>query len=703
MTDPLLKDIILDTSEKPDLAQALEALRPEITIAINEQRQYQALQPAPTMLAIIEKMATVMMQGYEINATAIDMRIVNFFVSIQHLFQNDEEFTDFTSAIRNAVNNKENNIVEYIIHPSISRAQTWDLDNLLRELHELQAQEPSVEVRYSKLGMIRQKLHDLVRKKKFLVKNEQRAQRSNDDDDYNDYYRRLMVEDIPNLYRFDTIYLSVGRSTSTYSDLEKITERIKRIEHEYEFFTTVGHVNEGALEENRMKFGAKGANLLALMEFLQKIQQSSYFKNRVHAIEVPPFQLVLADVYTIWKEGERDLAYAELKKVYNAVQGYGSVIIRSSAVYSEDGKETTGAGIYDSVFLKKESTFEQFIVAVEKVYVSCDSEHAKQYRANHEVPNESMGLVVQKAIYDEEMGKQYEYDMEDNQWLTGERGYANSTRPHSTNLLDVHYDSVGFPLIYKKDEIEKVVFSEDDSHGAKTRALYFEVDISQVFDGKVNMTVDDIFGLATMLERHYRCPVQIEYVTDPSNEYGNVFVVQVRPLPSVMFTQQKVEFPKDLEPIGEMHAVGFCDEVLDILPVVLSAFEAEQSTNYKKTGITFFHTTWMGSCNMEGVEKACPQKGVVVLLQETSAGRGHVETIALEKGLVLVFNRFTNERGRIHSIGRVRQASRLQVRNITSGIIQPAKLRVVANGTLARLYEVPVEDGHEIVRPAAEV
>ena len=50
-------------------------------------------------------------------------------------------------------------------------------------------------------------------------------------------------------------------------------------------------------------------------------------------------------------------------------------MIRSSAVYSEDGDEITGAGVYQSVALEGDSTFEDF-VGVTEVYESCNSESA---------------------------------------------------------------------------------------------------------------------------------------------------------------------------------------------------------------------------------------------------------------------------------------------------------------------------------------
>lgn len=679
-----LSDTPLANLDKPNFSQALEALRPEITAAIANPQM---------MHAVVEKVATVIEQGCATKDTTIENQVTEFFLSLASLFKNDEELCAFMNKVHDIPENKDNLQASYMIHTVATRVITRDVKNFTQEIDAIRRDESPMEVRYQKLNAIRPKLYDLIKKKTFLT-DKPENKRENEDD----LYRRITVEDIPHLEAFDYTYIAVGEhSLTSPSGLEEIVTKIKQIEREYELFVTVGHVDEEKLEEHRMKFGAKGANLIALTEFMQKLQASEYFQRKTSTISIPPFQLVLAEIYDLWKRGERDSAYTALRNVYDAVQEYGSVMIRSSAVHSEDGKETTGAGIYESIFLKKGSTFEEFIAAVETVYDSCDSESAKQYRATNSIPNESMGLVIQKAIYDEEMAEWDKYRMEENAaWLTHSRGYINSTRPHSNNLMDIYYESLGFPLVYRKGKVEEVLFADGDTYGAKSSALYFEADPERMLSGKVNLTVDDLWTLATLLEKHYGRPVQIEDVINPNSERGEISVVQVRPLPSMMFTQQKIEFPTDIEPIAEMQAIGFCDGIFDILPPVLEARHEVDSKNHEKEGVVFFHKTFKGSFNMGGIQNACPKKGVVVLLHQSAHGRGHVESIALEKGLVLVFTRLDSTKN-IESIRQIGQVSRLKIRDITSGAIKPGKLRIVANGSRARFYEVPVSEGEEVL------
>jgi len=56
-----------------------------------------------------------------------------------------------------------------------------------------------------------------------------------------------------------------------------------------------------------------------------------------------------------------------------------------------------GAGIYQSVKLKNVS-FESFCNAVEEVYKSYDSEVACNYRAQNNIAEEYMGLVIEPYI-----------------------------------------------------------------------------------------------------------------------------------------------------------------------------------------------------------------------------------------------------------------------------------------------------------------
>lgn len=75
------------------------------------------------------------------------------------------------------------------------------------------------------------------------------------------------------------------------------------------------------------------------------------------------------------------------------------IIIRSSAVFSEDNDQTTGAGIYHSEPLLGKYTFKDFCTAIEKVYISCDSENALLYRQKNNIGDEKMGISIQKYIH----------------------------------------------------------------------------------------------------------------------------------------------------------------------------------------------------------------------------------------------------------------------------------------------------------------
>jgi hypothetical protein len=94
-------------------------------------------------------------------------------------------------------------------------------------------------------------------------------------------------------------------------------------------------------------------------KLLEKLRDAK-IDHRFDFIEIPEFNLLGVDVYKQWLLGEaiRD----ELKEFYTG----GALMIRSSAVYSEDGEAMTGAGVYQSVALEEDSTFEDFVGGLQR-------------------------------------------------------------------------------------------------------------------------------------------------------------------------------------------------------------------------------------------------------------------------------------------------------------------------------------------------
>ena len=198
----------------------------------------------------------------------------------------------------------------------------------------------------------------------------------------------------------------------------------------------------------------------------------------------------------------------------------------------------------------------------------------------------------------------------------------------------------------------------------------------------------DIVSFGRLLERHYGQPVQIEFSTDYDVDKRRTCFqfLQARPLPAKMFEAPKVEFPTDLQPIYECSAEGVCDEVLDLLGVY--------ENNNNKKGFVVYRTSWEGSNKRASLESAMPKEGAVMILSATEPGRGHIETLALERGVTLLFHNrkdlfYDNPdpiiAGTRNSISKCFERRSLGLSGDFAG---HKKVRIVANGKIARIYPV---------------
>lgn len=389
--------------------------------------------------------------------------------------------------------------------------------------------------------------------------------------------------------------------------LDKVVEIIQAIEEEKKFIDTFGYIDKEALRKNCLEFGAKGANMLAAQDFLSKFQ-GTHYDNIVKNISIPRFELISIALYKKWKNGE-DISES-LMDVYELFKGK-AMMVRSSAVYSEDGENMTGAGIYVSVPLKEDATFDEFKTAVEKVYKSCDSKKAGKYRREHGIETEErMGIVVQEKS---------EYP---------DPGYVNSTRPRTNDIIDIKFDYPRAPFSFDVSELDRCIFVREPEK-IFSRASRVEPDFSDMHGYGYYIT--DIAVFARLLEKHYGQPVQMEFSEEAGPLCESRFdCLQVRPLPAKMFKIPDIQLPNDMPFLYECSCEGVCDEVLEILDV--------NKNNNEKKGLVIFASNWEGSQKIKQLERAMPKEGAVMILSVTVSGGGHIETLASERGVTLLFH-----------------------------------------------------------------
>jgi hypothetical protein len=479
--------------------------------------------------------------------------------------------------------------------------------------------------------------------------------------------KQIFPQDVKNLSDHDILSFHYSDSaTNCGSFLERVMGKIVAIETEKELMDEIGCIDKAELNKNRLRFGAKGANLLMISRLLSKFITGK-FGLIVYGISIPTFELIDTNTYQSWKN-QCDIS-EKLRTVYESFCGK-PIMIRSSAVYSEDGENLTGAGIYLSVPLEQGATFEQFCEAVENVYASCEADGARMYRQENGIERELMGLVVQERIEDPMLG------------------CIDSSRPYSAHTSSLKSYGLRQRYIFDSKKLDHCIFTNNTFYVFKNASwLSLEFEDGQLY-------YSEIIAFGRILEKLYGQPVQIEFSENPVSDYHHdMCLLQVRPLPLKMFGVPKIKFPADIEHIYECWAEGTCDEVLDVL-------EFDQK-NTDKNGLVVFNSSWEGSINYYSLRAAMPKQGAVMILVPSTPDRGHIETLALEKGLTILFHReeMPEDYSDDSPVKQTTDYLRKDIRNLfdepyvrlmglCGSFAGHKKVRIVANGKVARIYPV---------------
>jgi len=411
-------------------------------------------------------------------------------------------------------------------------------------------------------------------------------------------------------------------------------------------------VEKQRFDELRHQFGAKAANLIILSEIVEGI--NGLREDDLTRIQIPEFQVVTVDLFGAWNEGE--LSDDQIRPYFEWANGLmngdewssrkspADYIVRSSALYSEDGENVTGAGIYESIIVHAGSTFEDFKEAVSKVYASTDSQQAREYREQHGIDGEAMGLVIQKYIPSTGDG-----------YGKSNKGYINSRLTGVPQLIEVVTQSSR--NFVKRDALDSVLSMPVRTQSRAFRNIQHFLPDMRKIDPDLPVKLGQ---LTLVLERIWGKNVQVEFVADG---FG-INVVQVRELPDKALGQEVlVEFP-DQEPIHSGASIGIGDMVLDVLD--------NEAINYEKSGVVVLEGNRKWTLNPR--TGAFPKEGAVVVAHNDGLN-GHIQTLAAEIGLICIFP------------GENRDEKNLSYEELQ----RLRKVRVVSNGMEARMYAVDGE------------
>jgi len=307
-------------------------------------------------------------------------------------------------------------------------------------------------------------------------------------------------------------------------------------------------------------------------------------------------------------------------------------------VFSEDGDELTGAGVYDSPVLEGSYSFGDFRGAVLQVFKSVDSKTATQYRESHGISDEHMCVIVQEYI------------------KPSTKGQIDTVVRGIPELLRIRLDD-GTEIILNKAKLRDFVLAKDELR-ERTDVFHYQLDAKRVDTNFITKLVKALAQLMMIVEKFYDKQVQIEFGISSS---GELFTFQVRPLPQTYSERADVEFPESQESIFEGRALGIGDVELDIL-------SDSDEDNATKKGVVILSGSHLASFHHP--ERYFPESGAVILLKGARDFGGHLEMICAERGILVIIGEdelISDSRGRLS---------------------REKKLHLVLNGLIGKVYRM---------------
>lgn len=435
-------------------------------------------------------------------------------------------------------------------------------------------------------------------------------------------------------------------------------------------------VDDAQLRRDTAEFGAKAAGLKALERALPSLQALEK-EARLHVgLQTAETEYLPVSVFRAYRAGA---PLEELLRESHAwvSQQPSDVMVRSSAVYSEDGAHM-GAGVYESVRLPQGASLDLFAAAVKHVYDSVESELAVRYREQIGVAvPEEMGVVLQRFVEPTER--------------RDTAGHINTVRPQMPEVLEVVSVSRHIPMFsvgahegFSVDQSTCVPLHRDilgstvgSFHSGAEPAAVLPEDYTRGF---LSASAGDLGRAALLLERLFGTPLQVEFAQSGHHTY----MLQARPLPPEWTTRSSVTFPDRNDSCFSGESFGVIDEELEVL--------GDSEENYQRKGVVFLSSSSYGSSHLNRIERLIPRQGAVVLLSPSDFMRGHVESRCAERGVVVIMPKpcedcwdTLSEAYGFELSGRFRD-------QIFQGpqALEPhdgfARVRVVSTGLAARVY-----------------
>ncbi len=412
----------------------------------------------------------------------------------------------------------------------------------------------------------------------------------------------------------------------------------------------------------------------ALLEWIQDINEENAWeifkaieeKTRIEHIEWFEFQLLPSievdiELYKSWKswvdidiqiktiyEDATKKFYAKQEISWEILDDNGKrlpsnahwLIVRSSAVNSEDNEQTSWAGIYESVW--EVHSFDDFKKAVEKVFQSVESKRAIAHRREYEIKEEFMWLVIMPHINTS------------NEYL----GYANTSRIWKPHLMDIK--DLNWKLATVQKDLLPVDFKTEMHFWSFISQLY-NVDTWNDEGFKINeLWLPKNLPLMFFMEQYFWKPLQFEFVSSSWGRMNDdVYIVQMRPLNYWDAPTDIPEFPEEKH-IYEWKCVIPWDITLkkNNLLIRKNSWEATLSRWFRGRSLLDDISNWAF-------------KAVIITDGfSNNNNAGHIETLCTEKWIICVCNDPLNEN------------------DMNINFERYEKIRIISDGEIARIYPV---------------
>lgn len=402
----------------------------------------------------------------------------------------------------------------------------------------------------------------------------------------------------------------IAEYVDRHRDREPIEVEVREMQLLAESFLSF---DEHEYKRLREAYGTKAATLFIFDRAITAFHSAVENIHDVANFKVPKFTAASVELHKMFKNGDeryedhleevRQQAISVTNDRYDPELYRPLVVIRSSAVLSEDGINASGAGIYASVPADPRDPV-SFRQATETVFDSIDTDKARAYLKEKGIENEHMGLLIQRYIEDT---KDYNE--------TCAYGNVQSSDPFDRFIS---LSSKTGELLFDRAATE-ARFMIKPPYGLKQPTLHYNPDHTSLIS-YFSRKGAELANAALFAEKLFGRQVELEFALDDSN---TAYIVQVRPLPN----QEKpevIKFPSDIEPFVECRAIGVGDVIVTV------------RDNGKYTGdeMTF---DWVDNEQQTGDTLKARDEKTVFVIDYNDGESGHIQMLARERGQICLY------------------------------------------------------------------